>query len=518
MKNTFLLIILTLSFSLQSIAQLEIQTNEKTIGKNLITGETIIGSQITFPDRIHKFQFDTINNNFTIKLRGLSKNGKWLDNKGYVIRYSLDEKKALWSQKIAFQIEDIDQFGGVTLHTSGGKSHCLDNFTGLKKWEIINSIIFTDDANKIGIGYKVQPHKNKESILEGIKLQDGLPLWQRQISREYGWNNVFYLNDSTLLISASGLHTVNIYNGTGWDYNTITGKKDYTAAAIGTGLGVVAGLLTGTYAVSTGHNLVRDVISNILVDSSSIYFASKEQIVKINKNGEIIWKQALPSDLTSKSWIFKYNDNIIMVNRGYAYMGYRQLEFGKPFIASFSISNGNQNYLNQISNNKKEIISALDKRDSTLYLIYKNHISKFSIKSGENLIDKSFNTDSNGELKYFIGEQVFIQKDSSFLSLPKLDSLKKYLYTSSGNILVLDENLEITDTIASEELYVNYLQRNNKKLIAKGNQTLIIDSKGKVFAELESSSKSTVIKNNLYNIQENSIIEIDIDKIINNAP
>src|SRR5690606_1196566 len=107
------------------------------------------------------------------------------------------------------------------------------------------------------IGSKIQASKSKENMLEGIDLITGKPIWQREISREYSWNDVFYLNDSILLIAAAGLHTLNIFDGTGWDYNTITGKKDYTASAIGTGLGIVAGLLTGTYAVSTGHNLVR---------------------------------------------------------------------------------------------------------------------------------------------------------------------------------------------------------------------------------------------------------------------
>jgi len=53
--------------------------------------------------------------------------------------------------------------------------------------------------------------------------------------------------------------------------------------------------------MSTGHNLVRDLVSNTLIDSSCIYFASREQLVKIDQqSGEIVWKFSIPNDLASK--------------------------------------------------------------------------------------------------------------------------------------------------------------------------------------------------------------------------
>lgn len=503
--------------SIEGFAQKEtkILSNKKEIGYNLLTKESIHATELTFPNRIHDFQFDSIDNSFTIKLRGLSKNGKWLDNKGSVIKYSFKENKILWSKKIAFQTEDIVQIGGLTLHITGRKSYCLDNKTGLKKWEVKNSIIFADAVKKIGIGYKAQASKKKENLLECINLENGQVIWQRNIKRDYGWNNVSYINDSTLLICASGLHAVSIYNGIGWDYNTITGKKDYTASVVGSGLGVVVGLLTGTYAVSTGHNLVRDVVSNIIIDSSSIYFASKEYIVKLNKNGNVIWKTPLPKDLTSKSLIFKNDNSIVMVNRGYAYMGYRQLDFGKPFIASFEITNGNQNYLSSISNKKKNVIKAIDKNDSILHLIFEDHISKYLINSGALVIDKLFNTKEIGGLKYFISNQAFILKDSVFTSLQKLDSLKNYLYTSNGKVLILNNNLETVSEIEQGKLYINYLSIDDKKFLAKGSQTYIVDNTGNVRVEFKSSSKSTIINNKLYSVQEREIIEIDIETLIN---
>lgn len=207
--------------SFQVLAQRDITVlfNTSEVGKDFLTGEIIKSNEYTFTERIQDFQIDTVNRIITFQLRGLSNNGKWLDNNGEIIRYDIESKSVLWSQWIAYQMESIEQYGGVTLYTKAGKTFCLDNRTGQQIWRVKNSIIFANPIKNIGIGYKIQILKNNDNILEGIDLTNGKPIWQRDISREYGWNKVAYLNDSTLLIGAAGLHTLNIFNGTGWDYN-----------------------------------------------------------------------------------------------------------------------------------------------------------------------------------------------------------------------------------------------------------------------------------------------------------
>jgi outer membrane protein assembly factor BamB len=515
MKKPSLIITIVFLSSFQVLAQKEINvlTNIKQIGHTSLTGQPIQAKEYTFPERIHDFQIDTVTNDIIIQLRGLRKE-KWLANKGEVIRYDLDNNKVLWFDKIMYQTESIEQYGGVTLHTTGGKSYCLENETGKQLWEVKNSIIFADPIDNIGIGYKLQPSKGKQNTLEGIDLNTGQPIWEREINREYSWNNSFYLNDSTLLVGAAGLHTINIFDGTGWDYNTVTGKKDYTASAVGTGLGIAAGLLTGMYSVSTGHNLVRDVVSNVIVDSLYIYFASKEQLVKLDKQGEIIWQKPLPSDLTSRSWIFKSNDNLIMVNRGFAYMGYRQLDFGTPFIASFNINSGDQYYLATVSDKKKEIIKGLDQYDDVLLFVFNDHVSKYSISDGQQIIDRTFNIEEHGELEYFIGDQVFVHRDSLFLSLPQMDSSKHYLYTKSGTVLVLNSDLEIENKVGAEDFYIYYLNKSDKKFIARDHKTYVIDATGKKVAEFSASSRSTYLNGKLYTTDENSLLQIDIEKLV----
>ncbi len=259
-------------------------------------------------------------------------------------------------------------------------------------------------------GYKYRVGDQLSDKLEGIDLKTGDVLWKRELSREYAWNNVFYLNDTTLLAVAAGLHTIHLKNGSGWDYNTVTGDKDYSVTNTANALGAVAGVLTGTFVISTGYNLVRDLVSNVLADSTDLYFASKEKLARVDKNtGEVIWSFPFPQNLPSKSVIFANDSLIYMINKGSAFMGYRQLSYGKPFLAAFNKNSGKQRFFS-IIDVKDDPILGFQQVDDVFYLVFKNRVAKYSSKNGNLIQDKEFPEDEFGELSiknnimsYFVG-------------------------------------------------------------------------------------------------------------------
>ncbi len=492
----------------------QILHNEKVVGKNLIDNTEIKGIEYIFPERIHESFMDTTNGFLTVQLRGLRKE-KWLSNKGNILQYDLNNKNLLWSKKIAYQASNLQQFSNTMIFTVANKSYCLDIRTGNEIWEVKNNIYYVDPVDNIGIGYRFKSSTGYSNELEGIDLKSGNVIWKRDLNREYGWNDVFHTNDSTMIVVAAGLHSININNGNGWDYNTITGKKDYTGTVAANAVGVAAGLLTGTFVMSTGHNLVRDVVSNSLVDSSFVYFASKEQLSKIDKQtGVIAWKYPFPNDLASKSSIFMNDSVVFMVNKGYAFMGYRQLDFGKPFIAAFDRETGKQKYLTLI-NVKKDPILGFQILQDEVYLVFKNRIARYSIKTGSQIIEKEFPENNYGDLKNFVGNQVFVTNENDDLvSLPQSDTSKVFVFTNQGKTLSVDNQLNVTDTIDYEDLSIYYLRTADLKFIAKDKQTLIIDNDGKRVAEIEATTNAFLVGETLYDKRDNSFISIDLKEII----
>ncbi|NME69181.1 outer membrane protein assembly factor BamB family protein [Flammeovirga aprica] len=511
--TVFLLLISSVTFGQKKN---KIEHNEKIVGKNLFDSTEIKGTEYIFPERIHETYLDTTNGFLTVQLRGIKKE-KWLSNRGNILQYDLNNKSLLWSKKIVYETNTLQQFSNTMIFTVAKKSNCLDIKSGDEIWEVKNNIYYVDPVENIGIGYRFNNSTSYSNELEGIDLKNGNIIWKRFINREYGWNDVFYTNDSTMIVVAAGLHSININNGRGWDYHTKTGKKVYTGMIAANAVGVAAGLMTGTgtFITPTGYSLVRDVVSNSLVDSSYIYFASKEQLSKINKEtGEIAWNHLLPYDLASKSTIFM-NDNVIyMVNKGYAFMGSRKLDFGKPFIAAFDRETGKQKYLTLI-NVRKDPILDFKILQNEIYLVFKNRIAKYSMITGNLIIEKEFHEDRYGDLKYFVGNRTFVRNENNNLvSLPHLDPSKTFVFTNQRKTLSVDDYLSVVDMINYEDLSIYYLHTADLKFIAKDKQTLIVDNKGKEIAEIEASSKAFLIGTTLYDKQDKSFIAIDLKEIL----
>ena len=509
----FLFLITTIGFSQKN--QIQVSTNEKVIGKSLIDNSIIKGVAYVFPERINETFLDTTTGFLTVQLRGLSKNEKWLNNTGTIVQYDIKNHSVLWHKKIAYATSSLQQFSKTLIYTVGNKSYCLDTMNGNELWEVKNNIYFVDPIDHIGIGYKTKSSSQSSKELEGIDLKSGNLLWKRELNRDYGWNNVLYTNDSTLIVVAAGLHAIDIKTGKGWDYNTITGKKDYTGTVAANAVGVGLALLTGTLVTSSGHNVVRDLVSNVLMDSSYLYFSSKEQLAKINKQtGDLVWTSPFPKDLPSKSTIFMNDSLVFMINHGFAFMGNRQLDFGKPFIAAFDKQTGTQKYLS-ITNGKDDAILDFQVLDNDIYLVFKNRIAKYSKATGELIIDKEFQNAEFGELKHFIGNKVFItNKQDDFVSLPQSDTTKVFIHTSQGKTLAMDKELNVSETIAYEDLSVYYLRTKDYKFISKDKQTLIVDNDGKRVAEVEATSDSFLIGKTLYDRQDNSFLAIDLKDIL----
>jgi hypothetical protein len=508
-----LLLISATAFSQKKESQ--ISSNEKIFGKNFINDSDIKGIEFEFSDGIYKFFFDTTTNLLTLQLRGISKDGKRFKNNGKISQYDIRNNQLLWSKDIAYQTSSLQQFSETMIYMTGNKSYCLDVYTGNNLWEAKNDIYFVNHIENIGIGYKFKNTTGYSNDLEGINLKSGRKLWKRELNREYGWNDTFYVNDSTLVVVAAGLHAINIHTGKGWDYNTPTGKKDYSGTIAANAAGAALGLLTGTFVISTGYDLVRDLVSNALVDSAFIYFASREQLVKINKlSGNIIWKYPFANDVASKSSLSMDDNTIYMVNKGFAFMGYRQLDFGQPFIAAFDRQTGKQNYLT-LMDVKKDPILDYHLLDNEIYLIFKNRITKYNKETGAQIAERVFPKDMYGELQYFIGSQVYITDQyGMLLSLTQTDSTKVHVFTTNGKVLSIDNQLNILYTTGHEDLGIYYLRTKDYKFIAKGEKTLIINDDGEEIAEVEATSNAFLIDDILYDKRDNSFIAIDLKEII----
>jgi hypothetical protein len=493
--STLFLLLTVISVYAQS--DLQITHDQKILGKNLKINTDINGIEYVFPERIEHFYVDTLSHLVTVQLRGITRNEKYLNNSGNILVYDLVDRNVKWSQKINYAQNDILQQKDMMIRTARLKSYCINIENGENKWEIPNQINYVNAKQNIGIGYKCTTFAGFNT-LEGINLNTGEALWKRVLNGKYEWNSnfgrifmwdgAFRLNDSTVIVVVRGLHAINLKTGNGWDYDAVTGTFDY-------------------------RGYISDLVSNILVDSSSIFLASKTQITRLAHSGKVEWTQPLPRDSTSKSSIFIKDSLLYMINKGYGISGYKQKLDGRPFLATFDLKTGKQHFLTVIED-KKQQINGFKVNKDTVLLAFKNKISKYSLIDGSLIAEKTFALDSLGELKDFIGGLVYIKAGATYKSLESVDSTKNYLWTGADKILTLNKKLEVSNDIDAKQIYICYLKTKDYRFIAKENETIVLDKADKIVAELQVSASAKLIGSKLYDMQKQNFIEIDVAELI----
>jgi hypothetical protein len=544
----FFLLIATVVFSQTN--DFRVLNEPKVLGKNYINGSDIVGVELKFPDRIDDYFIDTSTGFLTVQLRGPVNNGRRLNNVGNILQYNLKDAAILWTKTIDYDKCRLLQFDKQLILNDINGCYNIDAETGYALWGVRDSIFLctVDFEKNMGFAYKFREKEGYTNELLGIDFSKGKQMWNREINKEYDWNDCFYLNDSTFMVVAAGLHTINIYTGKGWDYNTVTGKvikinektsydSDYSGyygyyGYYGSSSGsIIAGALIGLVGaliytaiaemqkpMNQNQNpipttaLVRDFVSNTLVDSAFCYLASQEQLVKLDKNsGEIIWKYPFKKNLATKSSIFMDDNFIYMINYGYALKYDTKLYYGKPFIAAFDKQSGDQKYFSLFKNGVFVDYKIID---NEVYLLFRNQIIKYNLETGTQIYRKIYPKESLNQLTYFAENDMFTLNKNGVLWNPvQNDSTNLSINTNQRKIISIDNQLKVTNTIGYKDTFNYLLQYNDHQFIANSEKTIVVNKNGVIIAELSITSNAFLLDDVLYEKKYNSFIAIDLKNI-----
>ena len=431
------------------------------------------------------------------------------------MQYDTRKNALIWSKNLVYTNSSYNHLSNSIVVKRGQKSSLLDPKTGDLVWTTKHQMLPLDSLDNLGLGYKVTSSNIATDILQGIDFNNGNILWSREIKREYGWNHYFFLSDSVIAIVASGLHTINLWDGSGWDYDKITGEKDYTVTAATNIIGIATGLLTGTFIGATGYNLVSNVNSNPLIDSSAIVFASKEELVKIEqKTGEILWQSKFPPDFASKSTLIRNDSAVLMINSGYAHMGYRKIGYGKPFLAMYDLETGHPSYFAFMDVNKDPIKGFKIVGDEVIFL-FGDRIARYSLKKGNKILSRPFHEGMYGEILGFVGDQVYYQNNElELIPLNEHDTSQLNIFTKTGKFLSINSNFNVEEEISRDDLHLQYLTAKNLRFISVDEKTIILNGTGERVAEIKATSDASLTGNTLIDYSNNRFSVINLTDLL----
>ncbi|NCC18058.1 MAG: hypothetical protein EOM29_03890 [Bacteroidia bacterium] len=509
--RVLLIAFLTLIFTQQSFSQKEAinLTSDTILTKNLITNTDIKAKVYTFEDRVYNFYIDSSSNTTTISLRKLAKNKKEYKSEGNILVFDFDKNEILWNKTISYDNHNFYQLDSLLVYYANNDIELWNIRNGKELWHSDKNLYYSIPKKKIALTY---PNSQNSKKLEAIDISTGNSLWKREIENENGWEDIQSVNDSLYLIYSNGFHTLNINDGKGIDFKATTDDKDYTGVIIVSAASIALAILIDSYEIpDVEPSVVNNIRSNVLIDSSAIFFASRKKLSKIDNETKTLWEVELAKKDISHSNLFKKDSVLYMVNYGYAKKEGKKIEYGKPYLKAYNESNGNLIYSLMLEG--ESVLDYKIKKDRIIFL-YDNGISQYSLIDGEFISNRKFDTKNYGNITSFVDSNVYYNNNSIYQPLIKEEKNNYCITFSTGYIQLLNSRFETIEEKPYEELYFLDSKYNEFEILTQDTLTILINKEGTPVLHLPNFYYAIISQGKLYGKNENSLLEIDLNQIV----
>lgn len=513
--SLFFIIAILIISACSSTRPVSITETESQVGQTFVTEEDISAVTYEFSNRIHSAYLDSVSGLFTLQFRDFTDNEKWLKNSGRIVVFDPDSSRVVWDYNLPYNRRSYIQFGSNLFEYTQSGGHFINLESGRRDGKLKYYVYHVDPAHNVGMGYKIATLSRTPDTLYGFDMSTGEEIWKRDIKSDYDWNNVIFMDDTTTVLVAGGLHTLDPRDGSGWSYDSQTGKKDYTPAVVGTLAGIATGLLTGNYSVATGHTLIADLVSNILIDESTYTLATADEVIMLDRNGDTIWSQPLDKNEASQSYIWDDDNTVYLLNSGLANRNNRLVEFGDAFFAAFEKESGERLYKSYLGDDD-EFVSGFDNYGDSVLLLFRNKIEKFHLGDGQ--VTETIETDSlnEGSLVSFVGIQAFRKEgEDVYYSITGMDESNNYIITDEERVIVLDNFFEHIDTIDIGELYYTKSFENDHLIISSydDSHSILLDDQMMSIAEINAAGEVFSNGETLYLVDETKLVKLNMSDL-----
>ena len=514
MKNhIFLFLMIGCFVSAHSQSDLIVDVFGNVSGKNLVTDSIIRETEYVFAKKITHSVLDSVSMRLTLQLMTDVKGKKEQGGLGNMLVFDLKKSEVVWDKPMDYSNASISQFGNYIIEFTRAQANLLNFNTGIVRNVISNSLYYVDPKRGMGFGYKTNFGVADASKVEGVDMKTGETRWKRKITHVFGWNNVLPLNDSVVLVTSDGLHSVNLQDGSGWDYSTATGRNDYSTTIAANLVGIGFGLLTGNFVSTSGHDHLTDLVSNVLADKSNIYFASKDKVTCLNHDGNVKWENNSAKKFRSSALVFIKDSVLYVLNKGVAFLNGRRINYGKPFLEAIDTSTGKDIFNVSLKDQNFDFVDYSVLKNNIL-ILSENNIGCYSSVDGKRLGYKIFDTDKYGDFTGFVSSQIFVKQESGYVRLVDSESSKVYLTTTKNQTMVLNADLEMTNQYKFDDFYICYFSNDKFDFLARGDETIVLDKSQKEIAYFKASSNAFVVGNKLFEVLEDSLIEVDLTDLL----
>ena len=502
MKKLFVLMALMAGLSCLQAQTIPGFMNYETVGRDLLNNNEIVAFKTSFEIPIHSASFDTVTNTALVTLWKDPGESQIVTHGDYtctVVYFDLENNQSKWQRQINLQDGKYWKKGPFVFREFGKDISLIDEETGKEKYKIGVSVHpLAYDTEEGWMIYATERSLTRGTdLLKRVDLKTNKVDWKSKFVSEQDLDIRWNLNDSVVLIVGDGLHAVNVKDGSGWFVKLVTEVGAY-------------------YPVK--------IYSQPLIDSTFVYMAGSKEIVKVDHSGKEIWRTELPSKKMSYSSLGVYKDLLVLATQGiarvcpYPYQTFL-MPWGRPFFAAFDLNTGKMLYTHERSKNADYVLDAIHHEDS-LYMVVADQedhqsIEKYLISTGELLEKKDFPpmmVHSSGGITGFVGPQVYVKADSSFVRVIDKDTLGVCVFCEKG-IIQLDSKLRNMEYYSYDELYVYQGKHDDYRFYSHEGKTVVADADGKEVAILD-FPQVYCTASEIYSIKDKSIYVIKKESVL----
>ena len=513
MKRLLLLLpLLCTAVAAQDPNALGMRVDTIVAGRDSVTGRALRAVRYSFDSSyvISGFDVRPDCDRAICQLSRLTPSGKYIQPYGKLVGWEMRTGAVRWAQDVRYprivaRFNSVNFCGDILVQSDGVRNRCFDAATGELLSENRCRLYYLSDEG-IALGYG----KNR-SCLKGIDLRTGRELWERELKCRGGsWNQVV-AGDSAVLVSAEGLHWVDLYSGKGWSRPFRTYSNPLTASEI-----ALSVLTCGFGLLFLNADAKFYLTSNLLFSTSMLsepvlYQASCDSLFAFDRDGGVLWATPLPDRKSGVSRIYETDTTVVLVHKGLSDGVRGLIPYGAAYLAAFDKKNGRRMLFESLAENKGDAVySSIPWTDDRLLLVGKKKIALYA-KSGEQVAENSVENISGGEIQtiYHNGCDRFSPESGGFR--PVVDREDEWaIRTDDGWLAVLDDNLSVKRQYVMDSLVGCFDRFGDMSILYHEGRTLLVGPDGKVRSSMMVGVPVFLDAPVLYCRDKNSLVKVDL--------
>jgi hypothetical protein len=334
------------------------------------------------------------------------------------------------------------------------------------------------------------------------------------------------LDEKSRLLSGDGLNRFDLSTGEGWSYRVDTDAVGGTGRVIA---GAILSALTGVYAGGSADRY-QNLTSNALIIDDTVYYAGNRVLASVDlKNGKENWNIKLPK-IAAHSALYEDGDRILLAGLGWCHKNGRLTDYSIPYVALFDKKDGKQLAYKPLGPEKRATCWYFAKGNGFFVAEGMLHYINTTHPEDVMVMERDQMSETYGALLSFVNNpesyfKMSMNGDDCFfkgLAEMKTTEQDQWMHTSTGMILV-NTSLKIEKFVPKKELYRLLSEKDDIGLVrcidnkAEERWVKFVDlqNQGRLIGEIKTTLPISIMENQLYFWDQNSVIVQPLQKISN---